>query len=375
LNAVEIRMLIPTLANISRRGNLHTARLAGVLGLALAWPGLAQDSPPAGRDTPARPATPSVDFARDVFPILKNHCLECHGEEEQEGDLRVDQPESLLTEDFVLPGIGEDSRLYEVLISEDEDRMPPPEEETVVPAGEIETIKAWIDQGAKWSDISALLPSDPAAASSDSQGGDTSSTGPATGIAPAKTSNVSRAEAEDFWRLLWRALGDFHPAVVHCPVAFLIFGGLFALFGLRGSYRCSDFAFYCLWIGALTAIAASAVGWSYAWNEGHNEDPFAFDMKARLFWHRWTGIGLSIGSFLLAVWATIARRRDPEDGTIWKLGLIVMAGLTMYVGHAGGDLTHPRGYRRLFELLGIQAPADVKRASENDLSNKPGQVK
>ncbi len=307
--------------------------------------------------SPSEPAPP-LNFARDVFPILQKYCLECHGPEKQEEDFRVDQSDVLLNEDFIAPGDGANSRLYEVLVSVDDDHMPPPEEKIQVPEQDIATIKTWIDQGAKWSDISALLLANIADAP---QANNSKQTVPTTTKTPAP-------QQDDFWVKLWRAFGDLHPAVVHFPVALLVVGGLFALFGLRGSYSCSDFAFYCLWLGAISSIVASVIGWSFAWNEGHNEDPFLFDLQARLFWHRWSAVVLSILSFLLAVWATIARRRDPDDGTIWKLGLIVLAGLTMYVGHAGGDLTHSRGYRRLFELIGIQAPANPgpARAFENE---------
>lgn len=312
-----------------------------------------QETPPAAADpkTDAVPeAAQSVDFARDVFPILKQHCLECHGADEQEGDLRVDQSDILLSEDFVTPGDASDSLLHDVLISEDEEeRMPPAEEGPPLPANEIDIIKSWIDQGAKWADISAQLP----AATTETSD-------------PAENANQPKplTPQATFWLRVWRAFGDCHPAIVHFPIALLVVGGLFGLFGLRGSYRCSDFAFYCLWLGALTAILASVVGWSFAWNEGHNEDPFAFDQTAELFWHRWTGVLLSILAFLVAVWATIARRRDPENGTAWKLCMILLAGFTMYVGHAGGDLTHRRGYRRLFELFGIQAPANPAPAPQ-----------
>ena len=317
-------------------------------------------SPAVANDKPPAVAAQPLDFARDVFPILQKYCIECLGPEKQEEDFRIDHSDVLLAEDYVAPGDGANSRLYEVLVSVDDDHMPPLEEEVVVPESDIATIKTWIDQGAKWSDITALL----AASVVDTpRANDPKQTAP-----PPK---------DDFWVKLWRAFGDLHPATVHFPVALLVVGGLFALFGLRGSYRCSDFAFYCLWLGAISSIVSSVIGWSFAWNEGHNEDPFLFDMQARLFWHRWSAVLLSILSFLLAVWATIARRRDPDDGTIWKLGLIVLAGLTMYVGHAGGDLTHPRGYRRLFELVGFQAPANpgAARAFENALPDKSPEEK
>jgi uncharacterized membrane protein len=315
---------------------------------------LAQETDPSSAATaPVQKSIPDpLDFAAHVFPILKKRCLECHGPELQEAELRVDLQESMLVEDFVVPGDAANSRLYEVLISEDDDRMPPIGEHKPLPTSEIVVIKAWIDQGAKWSDISSQL--------SDVAVGDPLASNPQT-LSPQAA----------YWVRVWRALGDFHPATVHFPIAMLVLGGVFALFGLRGSYRCSDFAFYCLWIGAIGAILASVLGWSFAWNEGHNEDPFAFDQSAELFWHRWTGVLLAILSFLVAVGATIARRRDPDNGTLWKLCLILLAVFTAYVGHAGGELTHRRGYRRLFELFGNnpQVQPEVKEFETRDESN------
>ena len=37
-----------------------------------------------------QPATDIAGFRRDVLPVLKETCLDCHGEEAQEGDLRID---------------------------------------------------------------------------------------------------------------------------------------------------------------------------------------------------------------------------------------------------------------------------------------------
>src|SRR5437016_4873237 len=32
----------------------------------------------------------AVDFGRDVYPVLRKVCVECHGAEKQRGDLRLD---------------------------------------------------------------------------------------------------------------------------------------------------------------------------------------------------------------------------------------------------------------------------------------------
>ena len=51
------------------------------------------------------PARASPDFARDIFPILRRHCFECHGPKKQEGDLRLDERQPALAhESAIVPG-------------------------------------------------------------------------------------------------------------------------------------------------------------------------------------------------------------------------------------------------------------------------------
>ena len=52
-------------------------------------------------------------------------------------------------------------------------------------------------------------------------------------------------------------------------------------------------------------------------------------------------MGATIFAFLLCLFAAGARNRDPDDGFLWKLGCIVLAGGIGWVGHLGGELTYP----------------------------------
>src|SRR5690606_27302037 len=38
-----------------------------------------------------------IDFARDVRPILEQHCYRCHGPDDVNGDLRLDAVSSMLS--------------------------------------------------------------------------------------------------------------------------------------------------------------------------------------------------------------------------------------------------------------------------------------
>ncbi|HUF64049.1 MAG TPA: c-type cytochrome domain-containing protein [Verrucomicrobiales bacterium] len=95
-----------------------------------------------------------VDFASDVAPILRNRCLECHGPEETKGDLRLDSRAAALkggsSGAVIVPGNSDDSYLI-VLVEDGE--MPPKGDPLT--AGEIATLRKWIDQGAEWSSAAA----------------------------------------------------------------------------------------------------------------------------------------------------------------------------------------------------------------------------
>ncbi|MBC8355959.1 MAG: PSD1 domain-containing protein [Planctomycetes bacterium] len=101
-----------------------------------------------------------VDFKRDVYPLLKSRCFECHSGEKPESGYRLDVHRELLGyssgEVLAEPGRSRASRLVEVISAKsDEHRMPPDGAEPL--AGEqIAMLRAWIDQGLKWDD--KLLP-------------------------------------------------------------------------------------------------------------------------------------------------------------------------------------------------------------------------
>src|SRR5580658_9611207 len=62
---------------------------AAVIGLALLG---VETSRVQAADTAPR----TVDFARDIFPLLKRSCFECHGPQRVEGGLRLDRRDDAL---------------------------------------------------------------------------------------------------------------------------------------------------------------------------------------------------------------------------------------------------------------------------------------
>ena len=107
-----------------------------------------------------RPAAPAAkpDFVRDVQPILVQHCVKCHGPAKQKGRLRLDTRAHALrggvSGKAILPNLGAESRLIKMLLDPNADeRMP--QDADPLPATQIATLRAWIDQGAVWPDSAA----------------------------------------------------------------------------------------------------------------------------------------------------------------------------------------------------------------------------
>jgi ankyrin repeat protein len=95
-----------------------------------------------------------IEFERDVKPIFKTKCWGCHGPVQQMGSLRLDQRDRALIagigEPALVPGFPRQSLMYRRISGTE---MGPQMPLTgPLSAEEIATIKAWIEQGAKWPD-------------------------------------------------------------------------------------------------------------------------------------------------------------------------------------------------------------------------------
>ncbi|MFK7787948.1 MAG: DUF1553 domain-containing protein [Phycisphaeraceae bacterium] len=98
-------------------------------------------------------ASDEVSFARDVQPILANHCYTCHGPDagSREAKLRLDVRESALKRDTIVPGNPDDSELIYRILSEDKvEQMPPPRFHKPLSDQQKQTLKQWIAQGAAY---------------------------------------------------------------------------------------------------------------------------------------------------------------------------------------------------------------------------------
>ena len=116
--------------------------------------------------TVAHAADPAVDFARDVRPILAQHCWTCHGPDEKarEAELRLDRREHALAKKAIVPGDAKASKLVGRIESSDAKRvMPPPTSKKPLTERQKQILRSWIEQGAAYAQHWAFVaPSRPA---------------------------------------------------------------------------------------------------------------------------------------------------------------------------------------------------------------------
>jgi len=112
----------------------------------------------AGPVDPARlpvPAATTIDFTRDIQPLLSANCEKCHGAEKQKGGLRLDAKSAALKggDDgkVIVPGKSAESRLIHLVAGLEPDKPMPPKGERLS-LEQISRLRAWIDQGAPWPD-------------------------------------------------------------------------------------------------------------------------------------------------------------------------------------------------------------------------------
>jgi mono/diheme cytochrome c family protein len=119
---------------------------------------------PALAETPQPDST--VDYQRQIRPILAEHCWQCHGVDDKtrEGQLRLDLRDAALQggdsgTPAIRPGDAAQSEMLVRLRSDDPDlKMPPPHLPKQPSADEIALLERWIGQGAPYAQHWAFTP-------------------------------------------------------------------------------------------------------------------------------------------------------------------------------------------------------------------------
>jgi mono/diheme cytochrome c family protein len=104
-------------------------------------------------------ATHPIDFVRDVQPLFKEACYQCHGPRKQEAGLRLDHKPTALaggeSGPDIIPGRSAASPLIRLVATPGDQGMP--REGARLTRAQIAILRGWIDQGAVWPDSASVV--------------------------------------------------------------------------------------------------------------------------------------------------------------------------------------------------------------------------
>ena len=162
----------------------------------------------------ALPAT--VDYNRDIKPILSNNCYACHGPDAKQvkGGLRLNSFRAATTElksgeRAIVPGdLVESALVHRVTTDDADERMPPADSNKKLTARQIALLKKWVKQGGEYAKHWAYVPPKKTAAPKVEQKGFTQNNIDRFILARMKTKGSAPAAAADRRTLIRRLSFD-----------------------------------------------------------------------------------------------------------------------------------------------------------------------
>ncbi|MCC7388016.1 MAG: hypothetical protein IT431_04525 [Phycisphaerales bacterium] len=157
-----------------------------------------------------------------------------------------------------------------------------------------------------------------------------------------------------------RFLGRTHPIAVHFPIALLAAAVLFELVAIlckRDRARPTSAGLACVIVGALGAAVAAWAGWLNADLETHSKG-----LADLMTTHRWLGIAaaaLAAVAMLAALLGATGRARAMT--AVYRVALVLAAGVVGAAGHWGGSMVYGEGY-----LTAALFPAPAPAAPDLD---------
>lgn len=154
---------------------------------------------------------------------------------------------------------------------------------------------------------------------------------------------------------LLAVFGRLHPMVLHLPIGFLIAIAFLEILALIRRNPAAAAPAGLINLNALAGAVAVLSGLTLSAEPGYDDEA--------LFWHKWLGIAVGIGSILIAIIGAVARRsaREPSGGAIpqskiqnqkarvsslsvYRFTLLATLALVMIGGHLGAEITHGENF-------------------------------
>jgi len=92
----------------------------------------------------------AIDFVHEVVPILRVHCVKCHGGDAAKGGFSLNTRKLFLEGDAAEPGNVKESHFLELIGTADLDMRMPPKDLPRVPVDQRQVLARWVHAGMPW---------------------------------------------------------------------------------------------------------------------------------------------------------------------------------------------------------------------------------
>ncbi|MEO0416573.1 MAG: DUF1549 domain-containing protein, partial [Verrucomicrobiota bacterium] len=105
-------------------------------------------------------AESTIDFNRDIRPILSENCYFCHGPDshDRKADLRLDVRQDAIDQGSLVPGDIDSEVIYRLFTDDEDELMPPPKSNKHLTEQEKELLTQWVKEGAQYDEHWSLVP-------------------------------------------------------------------------------------------------------------------------------------------------------------------------------------------------------------------------
>lgn len=114
-----------------------------------------------GAFAPTSGRAQTIDFVREIQPIFREHCFECHAGTVEEGALNLGVKSNVLRRgehaSVITAGKSDESLLIRLVAGKEAERVMPPVGRKQLTQAQVALLKAWVDQGAVWPDDTDVL--------------------------------------------------------------------------------------------------------------------------------------------------------------------------------------------------------------------------
>jgi uncharacterized membrane protein len=134
-----------------------------------------------------------------------------------------------------------------------------------------------------------------------------------------------------FLQKLVRWTGNFHPPVVHFPIALITAAAVAEVLRMiTGNPTFNSISRYCLWFGSLTGAVAGVLGWFLG---GFH----LLDDSRVMTIHRWLGTSTVMLAALTLILSEASRNPQRQRTRGWsRVAMLLLTGLVSVTGYFGG---------------------------------------